>query len=75
MLAQVENSVYLCTAFERKRFHKESIGSLGEWNVGIRFLCSVDVSIILWDMCWMNTDLRSIRAGRSFMDIVTAAGG
>ena len=45
------------------------------WNVGIRFLCSVDVSIILWDMCWMNTDLRSIRAGRSFMDIVTAAGG
>ncbi|MFR1956175.1 hypothetical protein [Phocaeicola coprophilus] len=31
MLAQVENSVYLCTAFERKRFHKESIGSLGEW--------------------------------------------
>lgn len=30
---------------------------------------------ILWDMCWMNTGLRSIRAGRSFMDIVTAAGG
>ena len=49
--------------------------SLCVWNVGIRFLCSVDVSIILWDMCWMNTDLRSIRAGRSFMDIVTAAGG
>ena len=49
--------------------------SLCVWNVGIRFLCSVDVSIILWDMCWMNTDLRSIRVGRSFMDIVTAAGG
>ena len=49
--------------------------SLCVCNVGIRFLCSVDVSIILWDMCWMNTDLRSIRAGRSFMDIVTAAGG
>ena len=49
--------------------------SLCVWNVGIRSLCSVDVSIILWDMCWMNTDLRSIRAGRSFMVIVTAAGG
>ena len=54
---------------------RKNYGSLCVWNVGIRFLCSVDVSIILWDMCWMNTDLRSIRAGRSFMDIVTAAGG
>ena len=49
--------------------------SLCAWNVGIRFLCSVDALTILWDMCWMSTGLRLIRAGRSFMDIVMSAGG
>ena len=54
---------------------RKNYGKLVCLECGIRFLCSVDALTILWDMCWMSTGLRLIRAGRSFMDIVMSAGG
>ena len=49
--------------------------SLGAWNADIRFRCSAAVLIISLGMCWMSMGLKSIRAGRYFMDIVMDAGG
>ena len=49
--------------------------SLCAWNADIRFRCSAAVLIISLGMCWMSMGLKSIRAGRYFMDIVMDAGG